>query len=147
MEYRIKLNVLAQQELEQALLYFFTFRKTNPANFMADLENALAQLARNPFKALRYKSVRVIRLQEFPFALYFTVHEYEKQVTIQSCFQDFRNPKRKQLTVLTNPAFDALNNDGWHFTSLKPFTVHKARERKIRYGRVRSNGTKRKLEF
>ncbi len=130
MAYHINIHLNAQQELEQAALYYCTFRKRKPIQFIANLESAFTQLTLNPFKPLRYKSARAIRLEEFPFALYYTVHEQEKQVIIHSCLQDLRNPRRKKLKALGKTHAMVPPDKAFIFDTPAPFAIPKIRERK-----------------
>lgn len=97
MVYQIKISPFAQDEIEQALDYCYLHHRDGPAHFLEDMENAYYQLSKNPWRPPRYKKVRSIRLEKYPFALYFIIDEKEKQVNILSCFQDFRNPRRKSV--------------------------------------------------
>jgi toxin ParE1/3/4 len=97
MVYQIKISPLAQDEIELALDFCFLSHRDGPAHFLEDMEHAYGQLSTNPWKPIRYKTVRSIRLEKCPFVLYFLIVEKEKLVQILSCFQDFRNPRRKSV--------------------------------------------------
>jgi toxin ParE1/3/4 len=95
MAYKVILSPRAQKEIENAIDYYASNSTNAPQNFIASLNNCYSQLAINPFSRLRYRSVRSLKLQKFPFSLYFVIHESKNTVKVLSCFHDKRDPARR----------------------------------------------------
>ena len=66
-------------------------------NFIIELEEAYKTLQSNPYLRIVYKNIRVIKLKKFPFALYLTLNEEDKKVSVLSCFHTKRNPHKRPM--------------------------------------------------
>lgn len=95
MVYKVVVNVRAQKEIEEAINFYDLYSDVAPIYFITALKNAYNSLELNPFYRIRYKNVRAIKLRRFPFNLYFSVNEEQGLVTVLSCFNNKRNPKKK----------------------------------------------------
>ncbi len=93
--YKILISPRTQIEIENAIDYYVLNSNDAPAKFIKSLEEVYLQISINPFKRVRYKSIRAIRLDKFPFALYFTINNKDKTVLILSCFHHKRSPEKR----------------------------------------------------
>ena len=95
MAFSVLVSARTQQEIENAIDYYAKYSEDAPANFITSLKYAYQQLSINPFQRLRYKSIRAIKLNKFPFSLYFTLNKKTKTVKVLSCFHNKRNPDKR----------------------------------------------------
>ena len=93
--YKIVVSPRTQREIETAIDYYVQNSADAPAKFIGSLKDAYAELSINPFKRLRYKNIRAIQLNKFPFLLYYLVNSFQKTVLILSCFHNKRNPDNR----------------------------------------------------
>jgi toxin ParE1/3/4 len=95
MVYSITVSPRAQKEIENAIDYYALYSDDAPEKFVQSLRAAFDTLAENPFCRFRYKNVRSIKLNRFPYSLYFTLDEVQYIVKILSCFHNKRNPNSR----------------------------------------------------
>ena len=95
MAYRITVSPRAQKEIENAIDYYALYSNDAPLNFLTQVIVSYEVLALNPFYEVRYKNIRYLRLNKFPYSLYFTVDEKQNIVKILSCFHNSRNPHKR----------------------------------------------------
>ena len=95
MVYKIILSLRTQNEIEKSIDYYALHSADAPINFIDSLKEAYDKLSVNPFERLRYKKIRVLQLERFPFALYFTIDTTTNTVKILSCFHNKRNPDKR----------------------------------------------------
>jgi hypothetical protein len=70
--------------------------------FLLRFNEAIDFLRKNPvIYAKIYKSFRKIIMKQFPYAIYYTVYEQEKEVEVLAIFYTGRSPKiiRKRLNL------------------------------------------------
>ncbi|NJM94055.1 MAG: type II toxin-antitoxin system RelE/ParE family toxin [Cytophagales bacterium] len=95
MDYKISLSTRAQEEIEKAIDYYSLYSNDAPKHFITSLTQAYATLEKNPFFSLRYKNIRALRLNRFPYLLYYVIDENQKTLRILSCFHAKRNPNKR----------------------------------------------------
>ncbi len=95
MAYKITVSPRAQKEIENAIDYYVLYSNDAPLYFVTQLIVSYEALALNPFYMVRYKNIRSLKLNKFPYSLYFTVDEKQNTVKILSCFQNRRNPHKR----------------------------------------------------
>jgi toxin ParE1/3/4 len=95
MAYKIIVSPRAQKEIENAIDYYALYSVNAPFNFVLSLKGAYDTLKEDPFRRIRYKSIRSLKLKKFPYSIYFVINETENLVRVLSCFHDKRNPERR----------------------------------------------------
>jgi len=95
MGFKIIISQRAQQEIEHALEFYHTRNPELPKAFFQSLSKAYKTLSINPFFKIDYKNIRSLKIQRFPFSLFFTVNENQQLVTILSCFHTSREPQKR----------------------------------------------------
>ena len=97
MNYKVKINTRAQKEIENAIDFYHQYSENAPKNFIFVLKEAYDILEINPFFAVCYKNVRSLKLNKFPYSLYFVINEKKSTVRVLSCFHNKRNPYKRPL--------------------------------------------------
>jgi len=95
MAYRIIISPLAQKEIENAIDYYALYSHDTPLNFVNTLKQTYAILLLNPFFRVRYKNIRSIKINKFPYSLYFVVNEKQSIIRVLSCFHNKLNPEKR----------------------------------------------------
>ncbi len=95
MAYRIIVSPRAQEEIENAIDFYSLHSKKAPLDFITSLKDCYNTLKINPFYQVQYKSIRSLKLNKFPYSLYFTLNEESKTIKILACFQNQQNPRRR----------------------------------------------------
>jgi toxin ParE1/3/4 len=96
MAYKIIISPRAQKEIENAIDFYALYSDNAPRNFITTLKNTYQILSQNPFShRVRYKSVRALKLNKFPYSLYFDINQTQKRVKILSCFHNKRDPNKR----------------------------------------------------
>ncbi len=95
MGYKIIISPRAFTEIKNAIDYYSLASLDAPQKFIFQLESSYSDLKINPFKRIRYKNIRAIKLKIFPHYLYFVVNEKDKIIKILACFHGNRNPKKR----------------------------------------------------
>jgi plasmid stabilization system protein ParE len=93
--FKILVSPIAQKEIIEAIEFYQSRSKQAPAHFIQSVENSYKRLKLNPNYSIRYKNVRSVKINKFPFSLFFVILEKDKTIEIISCFHNKRNPKRK----------------------------------------------------
>lgn len=75
MEFKVIYSPRAKIEIFESLTYYFEKSLTVGINFNNELRYLDNALAINPFYEVKYKNVRAIPFNTFPFSLFFTVNE------------------------------------------------------------------------
>jgi toxin ParE1/3/4 len=82
----------AEAEIDQAKEWYLSQSRLAATRFRAAVEVALETIERNPEQyQLVYRQTRRVLLEEYPYALFYTLTE--TQVTVVSCFHTARDPK------------------------------------------------------
>lgn len=94
MAYKIIVSTRAQKEIENAIDYYAIYNQALPKKFILSLENTYSILEINPFFKVRYNNIRSLKINKYPYSLYFIVNEESFTVRILSCFHNKRDPKK-----------------------------------------------------
>jgi toxin ParE1/3/4 len=94
MIYKIIVSLRAQKEIENAIDYYAMYSKDAPLNFVLSLKDCYTLLETSPFFRVRYKNIRAVKLERFPYSLFYIVNENNKQIRVLSCFHNKRNPNK-----------------------------------------------------
>ena len=82
----------AEAEIDQAKEWYLNQSRRAAERFRESVDLALETIAFNPEQyQIVYRDTRHVLLDEFPYALFYTVTE--TQVTVVSCFHTARDPK------------------------------------------------------
>ena len=95
MAYKIIVSPRAQKEIENAIDYYLLYSADAPLNFITLLQDCYTTLATSPFFRIRYKNVRSLKIQKFPYSLFFVINEDQNTVKVLSCFHNKRNPTNR----------------------------------------------------
>ncbi len=94
MGYKLVILNPAQKELSEAYEYYAKISTTVLQSFDDQLEQIYQDLEINPFYQFRYKNLRAVPFQSFPYLLFFSINEQEKIVYIYSIFNTHQSPKK-----------------------------------------------------
>lgn len=92
--YSVVVSPKAQKEIEEILIYYTEKSEVVPANFIKALRLSYNLLSINPYFRVRYKNVRALKINKFPYSLYFVINRNKFSVRILSCFHNKRNPSK-----------------------------------------------------
>lgn len=92
--YSVVVSPKAQKEIEEILNYYTEKSEVVPANFIKALRFSYHLLSINPYFRVRYKNIRVLKINKFPYSLYFVINRNKCSVRILSCFHNKRNPSK-----------------------------------------------------
>lgn len=95
MAYKIIVSPKAQKEIENAIDYYALYSSNAPKSFINILKDTYRSLENNPFFSVRYKNIRALKINKFPYSLYFVIDETQNSVRILSCFHNKRNPNKR----------------------------------------------------
>ncbi len=95
MAYKIIVSPRAQMEIENAIDYYAMYSSNAPLSFINLLKDTYHSLENNPFFSVRYKDIRALKINKFPYSLYYTVNETQNTVRVLSCFHNKRNPNKR----------------------------------------------------
>jgi toxin ParE1/3/4 len=95
MAYKIIVSPRAQKEIENAIDFYALYSADAPAHFIAQLKDAYITLASNPLFEVRYKNIRALKINRFPYLLYYAINESQNTVRILSCFNNKRSPNKR----------------------------------------------------
>lgn len=85
----------AQKEIENAIDYYALYGSKAPLNFITFLKDTYNAIQTNPFFKVRYKNIRALKINKFPYSLFFVINETQKTVKVLSCFHNKRNPNKR----------------------------------------------------
>jgi len=95
MAYKIIVSPRAQKEIENAIDYYLLYSINAPINFITILQHTYKSLVINPFYVVRFKNIRSLKINKFPYSLYFVINEKQNTVKVLSCFHNKRNPTKR----------------------------------------------------
>ncbi len=95
MVYKLIISPRAQKEIENAIDYYSLYSKKAPQSFINFLNDAYSTLQTNPFFSIHYDKIRSLKINKFPFSIYFTINEIQKTVRVLACFHAKRNPNKR----------------------------------------------------
>jgi len=93
MEFNIRVSPRAQNEIDNAIEYYQNQSNQAPQKFLESLTASYSQLKTNPWFAKRYKNVRSLKLNRFPYSLFYIIMENNNTVEILACFHNKRHPR------------------------------------------------------
>ena len=85
----------AQKEIENAIDFYALYSTDASSHFITELKATYLTLANNPLFEVRYKNIRALKMNRFPYLLYFTVDDSQNTVRILSCFHSKRSPNKR----------------------------------------------------
>lgn len=94
MAYKIKILDRAQEEINDAYLYYSKFSFSALKHFDDELDEVYSLLEQNPKFQIRYKNLRALPFKTLPYLVFFLIDENEKIVRIYSVFNTFQNPEK-----------------------------------------------------
>jgi len=95
MAYKLIVSPRAQKEIENAIDYYALYSSNAPQSFINLLKDAYLALESNPFFGLVYNDIRALKINKFPYSLYFVINETKNTVKIVTCFHHKRNPNKR----------------------------------------------------
>ena len=94
MAYKIKILDRAQEEINDAYLYYSKFSFSALKHFDDELDEVYSRLEHNPKFQIRYKNLRALPFKSLPFLVFFSIDEDKKIVKIYSIFNTYQNPEK-----------------------------------------------------
>ncbi len=95
MAYKLIVSPRAQKEIENAIDYYALYSADAPLSFITALKDTYMTLEINPFFRVCYKNVRVLKIKNFPYSIYFSINETQTTLKVLSCFHNKRNPTKR----------------------------------------------------
>jgi toxin ParE1/3/4 len=95
MAYKIIISPRTQKEVENAIDYYSALSDDVPLNFVQSVKETFDSLSINPFFRIRYKNVRALKINKFPYSIYFVINKNEQIVRVLSCFHNKLNPNKR----------------------------------------------------
>lgn len=95
MAYKIIVSPRTQKEVENAIDYYSSLSDDAPLNFVQAVKETFDSLSVNPFFRIRYKNVRALKINKFPYSIYFVINKNEQIVRVLSCFHNKLNPNKR----------------------------------------------------
>ena len=95
MAYKIIVSPWAQKEIENAIDYYALYSSNAPQSFINLLKDTYTTLESNPSFSVQYKNIRALKINKFPYSLYFVINETQNTVRILSCFHNKKNPNKR----------------------------------------------------
>ena len=92
MIYRIVIEPIAIEDMQQAIDYYDKQQIGLGKKFENTLNKHLISLQKNPFFRIRYDNVRCLPIKKYPYMIHFTVQEEAKTIIIRAVFNTYRNP-------------------------------------------------------
>jgi toxin ParE1/3/4 len=93
---RVIVSSRAQKEIENAIDFYALYSVNAPSKFIASLNETYNSITENTnIFRVRYKNIRALKLNKFPYALYFNVNQTQNLVRVLSCFHSNRNPEKR----------------------------------------------------
>ena len=94
MDFKIIVSKKAQKEIENALDYYSEINLTLSKRFYLALEETYSKIYTNPYYQIRYNNYRAIKINKFPFLLFFTIEETTNSIKILSCFHTSKSTRK-----------------------------------------------------
>ena len=95
MAYSIIVSPRAQKEIENAIDYYEQYNSNAPLHFIEALASTYHTLEINAFFNIRYKNIRSLKINKFPYSVYFVIDQAQNTVRILSCFHNKVNPDNR----------------------------------------------------
>lgn len=97
MQFEVKILKRAEQEVEEAFLYYESKSIDLGEKFLIEYEDQLDTLSNIPFFAVKYDVIRKLPMKKFPCSIHFRVDEDKQKVFIESVSCDYQDPKTTKI--------------------------------------------------
>lgn len=94
-DYKILVSPRAQIEIEGAIAHYQSLSKQAPSNFIQSLKDCYVRLKTNPNYAISYKQIRSVKINKFPYSLFYIIKYETKTIEVLSCFHNKRSPEQQ----------------------------------------------------
>jgi plasmid stabilization system protein ParE len=94
MAFEIRFSPRAVIEIEEALNFYLLRSESAASNFTLNLNRTISLLERYPFFLVVYKNIRAIKIKNYPYRLFYTFDENNREIEILACFHTSQNPKK-----------------------------------------------------
>jgi plasmid stabilization system protein ParE len=94
MDFNLVISPLAELDIAEAYAHYADISFEVLSNFDKEIEVVYQILEKNPFFKIRYKNVRGLPLKNFPYIIFYTLDELDKNVEIRSVFNTNQHPKK-----------------------------------------------------
>lgn len=96
MSYRYVLLQSAQQDYEEALLWYMEKSERSANNFIAAIDNALQLICDHPDRwRNEYKHYYELGVKKYPFTIIYSIEPDKQRVVVSSIYHQKRNPKKR----------------------------------------------------
>ena len=98
--YRIKIDQDALNDLTEIVKWYNNQSQNLGLRFHKQVKSQINSLKTHPFiSSIRYKNIRCMLVNKFPFMIHYVINENENIVEIYSIFHTSRNPEIWNLRV------------------------------------------------
>jgi toxin ParE1/3/4 len=94
MEYKVFISTKAQKEIENAIDYYSLINLRAQQKFAFEIIKAYSILIRNPFFAIRYNKIRSLKINKFPYSLFYTINSQKKTIDILAFLHQKKHPRK-----------------------------------------------------
>lgn len=94
MEYKVFISTKAQNEIENAIDYYSLINLRTQKKFAFEIIKAYSILSRNPFFAIKYKNIRSLKINNFPYSLFYTINNQKKTIAVLACLHQKKHPRK-----------------------------------------------------
>lgn len=92
MSYKIKLTPLATQNIEDSVTYYKNIASKKVAkNFVADFKKTVSIIRETKYFQVFFGGFRGKTLKNFPFIVFYTIHEDKNLIVIRAVFHTSQN--------------------------------------------------------
>ena len=96
MSYHYFFHEAAQEEYEDAVLWYLDKSKKVVQDFTAEVDNTLQLICENPIRwRNEYKDYFELSLKKFPYTIIYSIDTERKLINVLTFFHQKRNPKKK----------------------------------------------------
>lgn len=92
MKFKIKIGPEASDDIQQGIDWYNKKQKGLGRKFYKEVNQHFQTLKINPFFQVRYKNVRCLPLQKYPYMVHFTLNEEEKTVSVLAVINTSQHP-------------------------------------------------------
>jgi len=92
MSYLVKLEPECQRDIEKAIVWYNESQQGLGSKFLDSMISSINILEKYPFFQVRYKNVRCLRVNKFPFMIHFTVDKVSKIIIVRAILHTSQNP-------------------------------------------------------
>ncbi len=96
MSYSYQLHERAQQDYEEALMWYLQRSQQAAENFVVAVDNALALICAHPARwRNQYKHYHELGLKKYPFTIIYSIEADRQLIIVSAIYHHKRNPKKK----------------------------------------------------